>query len=664
MALDKQALFLTKSILKTETGGQKDPYNTKGASGEFGAYQFMPTTYKNLARQHLGDENAQPTMENQNKIAYSEVKRLKDSGYSPAQVASYWNSGKKDAYKNGLQGVNSQGVAFDVSGYVKKVSKNYRDLSGVKQAPAPTPTAEPTPEKEGYQPTFEAKEGQTILEHAGTTIGNIPKSAFEFAKGIARSPYEIGKNIGNLPGAFKRRVEAEGGVLPAITESIKDIPSAAYKTLVPKAAKQAFKGEFEQARQTIAEDPVGQIAPFVLAGRGLLGKTKLGKTVDKGIAKTGQLVTKPVGYVAKKIGGGIASTTKSTIGQAIGVPKSTIEAPIKHPKAFSPKQMKKFSDRESLGAEIETKINVKKEAFSETGKAYAPIRKQKSTVKVEPDFLDKSIKETTGLKIVEGKLKASTTSKIRDKGDVRAIQETYDFWNGKFKEGILKSDEFLNFRTDLGKMAKFEKEIGKRQGVATSAGQIRAKFNQKYRSQIKGLEQLDKKSRAQRLEIEALSENLFYKSGVKKGQLKDNASDIIATSLKSKTVKKQNLVKQLEEISPGITKKIEILEAIENIQKAGGFGSRFGISPRAALTGTAFVSGGPILGIVSAILTSPKVAIPLLRQYGLLKNSKAVNAVIQGVREGAGLLNEPTKKIAPYAGSVIGSARKNPKFGR
>jgi hypothetical protein len=129
--IDPKVKSLVQAIKKAETG-EGDTYNKKGASGEFGAYQFMPDTYKNYAQKYLGDANAQPTIENQNKIAYSFAKEKKDAGFNPAQIASMWNAGegKPDAYKEGFKGTNDKGVQFDVPSYVQKVSQYYKDLSG------------------------------------------------------------------------------------------------------------------------------------------------------------------------------------------------------------------------------------------------------------------------------------------------------------------------------------------------------------------------------------------------------------------------------------------------------------------------------------------------------------------------------------------------------
>jgi hypothetical protein len=67
------------------------------------------------------------TKENQNYVAYSEVKALKDSGHKPYEIPSVWNSGKRDFV--GKKGVNSYGVQYDTPKYVAGVLNTYKDLS-------------------------------------------------------------------------------------------------------------------------------------------------------------------------------------------------------------------------------------------------------------------------------------------------------------------------------------------------------------------------------------------------------------------------------------------------------------------------------------------------------------------------------------------------------
>lgn len=132
--LDPTIKNLASAIKRQESAGSKDPYNAKGASGEYGAYQFMPDTWKGWAKTHLGDENAPMTMENQNKVAYNQIKYWKEKkGYNPAQIAAAWNAGEgslqNDSWKTKV-GVNQFGVKYDTPSYVKNVSKYYQELKG------------------------------------------------------------------------------------------------------------------------------------------------------------------------------------------------------------------------------------------------------------------------------------------------------------------------------------------------------------------------------------------------------------------------------------------------------------------------------------------------------------------------------------------------------
>lgn len=133
--LDPTIVALAKAIKYSETG-TGDTYTQKGASGEFGAYQFMPATYANYASKYLGSSVAKATKENQNRIVYSFIKSKKEQGFNPSQIASMWNAGEKkpDAYKQNWVGVNSQGVKYDTPGYVKKVSAYYQQFKPALQS--------------------------------------------------------------------------------------------------------------------------------------------------------------------------------------------------------------------------------------------------------------------------------------------------------------------------------------------------------------------------------------------------------------------------------------------------------------------------------------------------------------------------------------------------
>lgn len=105
---------IASAIKKVESNGN---YQAKGASGEFGAYQFMPATWSGWAKQYLGNANAPMTQENQDKVAHAKINDLLSQGYDAKQIALIWNGGTPVEKK----GVNSKGVAYDSGAYARKV---------------------------------------------------------------------------------------------------------------------------------------------------------------------------------------------------------------------------------------------------------------------------------------------------------------------------------------------------------------------------------------------------------------------------------------------------------------------------------------------------------------------------------------------------------------
>lgn len=196
--VDPQIKNLVQAIGQTETGGESDPYNAKGASGEFGRYQFMPDTYKEYAQKYLGDSNAAPTVENQNRIAYSFVKEKKDSGYNPAQIASMWNAGesKPDAYKENYQGTNAEGVAYNTPAYVQKVSNYYKQYSSGQQ-PDSSDQTQPT-DQQTQQPTDQTQEAPKPTPDLLQQVGNVVNAIFPGK--------EVGQSIGTLAGFIAAKV--------------------------------------------------------------------------------------------------------------------------------------------------------------------------------------------------------------------------------------------------------------------------------------------------------------------------------------------------------------------------------------------------------------------------------------------------------------------------
>lgn len=112
-------------ITATYSGGSA--YTTPGASGEYGAYQFMPDTWKDYAGQILNDPTAPMTPANQDAVAQGMVAKWLGDGKTAEQIARKWNSG--DFNKTG-SGVNSKGIPWDVDAYVKRFKEMHKSIGG------------------------------------------------------------------------------------------------------------------------------------------------------------------------------------------------------------------------------------------------------------------------------------------------------------------------------------------------------------------------------------------------------------------------------------------------------------------------------------------------------------------------------------------------------
>lgn len=315
--LDPQAVSLAKAIGIAESGGN---YNAKGKSGEFGAYQFMPETYKAYAGKYLGNPNAEPSIENQNKIAYSFIKEKKDQGYNPAQIASMWNAGegRPNAYKEGHAGVNQMGVKYDTPSYVKSVSDNYRRLVGAQ----PQPTV---PEKKQQM----VEQGQPVSTREDraepTTAGNIIRGIVRPIATLAARPIQLAKALG---GATEEEQTIKSKYLGDIKTSasgkdvVKDIGrgiEAVSYGMGGGAAAQAGKGLIKQGiRQT------AKTAAKEGAKAGLVGGA--GMAIAEGEKPLEVVEQAAVGGALGGITGGLLGGASATLGKAARATKRGLQA--------------------------------------------------------------------------------------------------------------------------------------------------------------------------------------------------------------------------------------------------------------------------------------------------------------------------------------------------
>jgi len=347
--LDPQALNLAKAIRRAETGTSSDPYNARGASGEMGGYQFMPDTWKQWAGQYLQDSNAEMTVENQNKVAYSRIKELKDQGYNPAQIASLWNSGDANSYtgfrsdgKTPTVGrvKNSAGVEvdIDVPEYTRKVSQYYRELSSGQSAPiGPTQFQTTVPRKTPEQ---------GVLSQLGTGTIELPKEPGKVEKRLAQGSEALGKlSTGIAEGDLSQSLSGTIQTGGAVAGGIVDLTDAALGLIPGYDATMDFVGKkviapllqglggesvYNQWQQFAQENPefaknlssfgnMVSVLPLFKAVR--VGGGMVADAARTGVAKTGFIKT-------------VEDATKAEIRQ------SGASAPSKAGEVLAPKDLK------------------------------------------------------------------------------------------------------------------------------------------------------------------------------------------------------------------------------------------------------------------------------------------------------------------------------------
>lgn len=716
-ALDPTIVNLAKAIRQTETGESSDPYTAKGGSGEFGAYQYTPDTWAADVKKYTGQEVplAQADKLLQNEVAYKKLVSLKGQGYNVGQIASIWNSGGPDW--QGKVGTNKFGVQYDTPAYVNKVANAYQEfkLGQNPDAGTPTPTAPtipaPQPTLSQQQDTSNAQQNGALFPSSSSdngltaglkTLGNLLPSAWNFAKGAVESlnPVTIAKNLSQIPSAFSSLVQQQGGVGNALGAFGKQLLPTAYNQLVPQAGQDLISAaggaitgnsahvdqSLQDAQRNIVNNPFGSIAPFVLGAKGLAegvdsvtskaaeanmhdyvnnpdrlaaGETiptrtgtNFGPAVDSTISKIASPITTPLSAFGSAVADNVPKIGRYAFGQATGLEPSTISTIADNPEAFSKENMGTIT-RPALGDTIKTALDTRIDNLSETGTGYDAIRSSDAPVAVDKTFLKDAISKEAGVKFdAGGKIQTSGSAAVRQAADVTKLQKLYDFWQPYFDAGKMTNEEFLNFRSDLAKMANYEGGIGKSVPLENVGAGVRESLNTTYRGKISGLENTDADYSSQITELKNLKKGILDKNN----ELTDGAVNKIANALGKG---KDQLIARLEEISPGITKQIQILKAAEDLERAGG--NKVGTYTRSTLGSGGLVAGAVTgnIAVMAAslgemILANPEVARTIIRAYGSAK--PLMLGVAKFLRKGAVAVNNAPQTMSTplQASSVFG----------
>lgn len=493
---------------------------------------------------------------------------------------------------------DKQPTDADIEEVVKK--HNIRAKSGI-IPPMPKDTPQQQADKSSAQqfnPLFPAKTGESALVAGLKTAVNIPSSILNFGKGVVKTlnPLNTVKTAQDIGTEISSAQDA--GVKPL--DVIKGLPHATYETLVPQFFQNLLSGNLEEARRTITNDPVGQLAPVLLAAKPMADRLGVGKQFDQVMSKPIEITKKPVNFVTNKITTPLA---KGVISKTVGIEPATLDQIIKNPDAFTPEQIANIS-RDSISQNVKSVIDTRLNSLSETGKGYEAIKKSTQSVDIPKGGIEGILAER-GIRIEKGKIVTDAESIPMSAGDISAVQDFID----KFNKPNLSANGILNARQTLSNMSKYD---AAKTGTSTLlAKELRSYIDSVAKDKITGLSELDAQYAP---EVKLL--NQIKKDYLKPdGSFKDGAVNKIA-NLTGKG--KAQVLGRLENITPGITQKIGILKAIEDINAAKG--NKVGAYGRAAAVGAGFAGGGLLGAGAGFLLTDVNLAVTSLRSYGKIKN--------------------------------------------
>ena len=279
--LDPQAMALTKAIRQVESGGN---FKARSKDGSFGAYQFLKSTWDNTARKYgVNAEWEKATPQQQNEVAYKQIKEWKDKGHNVGEIASMWNAGagRPQAYLQGLKGTNSSGVNYNVANYAKKVATLYQGYKGQVQPQVQQEPIEPMDSVEPVEPTIpeqkqiiqsqglptSARRDRTQPTLVGGIIRDIVKQPIKAALSVARPFVDpLGKKGGlSVNTKYLGNVGDYGTEIEKSTNNLANKYKAGEISLGRAAIGGAGAGAL-QAMDFAAVAPVGKVASQAVKG--------------------------------------------------------------------------------------------------------------------------------------------------------------------------------------------------------------------------------------------------------------------------------------------------------------------------------------------------------------------------------------------------------------
>lgn len=524
MQPDIQALALTKALRKKESGGN---YNAVGDAGtSTGAYQYQAGTWKQYSKEILGSE-AQMTPENQNAVTYGMVKKWKDSGLGPAEIAAKWNSGNEKGWENkiGTTTINGQAIQYNVPQYVSEVVSNFKQIYPQEQQKY-TQQQPVQPQQETYGAMFPASPTDNPLVAGIKAVGNVPSSLFNFGKSIVQAvanPIDTVKGLGNV-------------VIGGAEKLTGSQPTEATQTF--DAFTQGLKeryGSLENLQRTATNDPFGfgsdvaSVFAPVAKGFGVAEDVNaLAQRVARPIAQPIENLGQRIGNIAKPFAGSVSEDITSAMARqgVVNAPASAITtSPFvrRLETIFSGENLAKKVD--DFGAQINQVADNLLASVGETEDiATAGEKIAKGLTKFQEDYkkTTATLYDTFSKKGGSLMADANTTTDtlldiikskedIADTSNLKFFNDKLDVVTGSGEFKLPTFDTLKKVRTNIGEMlgAKFQDPF-----VKSNEAQLK----RLYGALSTDMENTIKATGNKELTTAFDTANTFYKQGVEKLQ--------------------------------------------------------------------------------------------------------------------------------------------------
>jgi len=467
-----------------------------------------------------------------------------------------------------------------------------------------------TQKRDLLAPTFPATGKENPIQAGLKATGNLPASAARFGKGffdVVTNPIDTVKAVGS---------SVVGGVQKLIPG---EQPQEEAFNQLTNSLKERY-GSLEALQKTAVEDPFGfgtDILGLVTGGASLVGKAG---AVSKAIGTTGRMATAPVKAGVTKAVEGVGTTARFGLSQSTGLNPETITQIIKNPQALKNVNPEiRVETAKAVGQALDDRL----EELGGLGKGYEDIRNQAVPVSIPKNVIP-TILGKYGVKLDDaGRIITTPESRPLSSVDRASLQ---DFIDNYGSQGNLTSNSFLNVREALSNLSRFEQ--GKTSLPQQIARDLRAEYDAVGKAQIRGLKELDQAYAPERQLLSQLKRDIF---DPKTGDLKDGAISKIA-NITGKG--KENLLERVKQIVPDIEERVKLIKTIEDIERASGF--KTGTYIRGAVTGGGVLTGNvPV--IISAILSQPEIAVPLLKGFGY--TGQKARPILEGLKNIANDIN-------------------------